>query len=351
MSTPSSSTREAHSQHVVAFDMLNIFACISVVALHVNGIVWQFSYDRIWLTSMIVQVVCYWAVPVFVMLTGATLMDYRKRYDTRTFFKKRATKTILPFFVWSLIGITYYSAKGTFPWGEIATPIDLINRILTSKVVSIYWFFPLIWGLYLCIPALSLVPEDARPRCFGYMASTSFIVVSVMPQVAKITGIAWPLRFPLDAGYVIYLLLGYLATRITPSKRQVHILFAIGVTMAVLMYVGEVYVSYKAGNAVVYWRGYTNFPCVLMAVAVFAAVFYRDWSGLSGRAVSVLKAISSASFGVYLIHYFLLDTVNALAVPTTSWVWRTGGILIIYGTSLLITLLIKRVPGIRHIVP
>ena len=71
------------SKRIFYFDLLNIVACIAVIALHCNGIVHMYSEARCWKTSLIVETVAYWAVPVFFMLTGATLMDYRKRYSTK----------------------------------------------------------------------------------------------------------------------------------------------------------------------------------------------------------------------------------------------------------------------------
>lgn len=133
-------------RRVAAFDILNILACISVVALHVNGDVWTFNRSAHWLSCMVVQVVCYWAVPVFVMLTGATLMDYRERYDTRTFFLKRFEKTVIPFFAWSFIAIAYRMARGTFPWASVVGPRSLWNYIISAGPQPIYWFFPMIWG-------------------------------------------------------------------------------------------------------------------------------------------------------------------------------------------------------------
>ena len=41
------------------------------------------------------------------MISGATLIDYRERYTTIEFFKKRISKTLLPFLVWSVVGIVY----------------------------------------------------------------------------------------------------------------------------------------------------------------------------------------------------------------------------------------------------
>ena len=66
-------------KRVLYFDILNIVACFCVIWLHCNGIVHKFSQDRAWATSLIVETIAYWAVPVFFMLTGATLMNYRKK--------------------------------------------------------------------------------------------------------------------------------------------------------------------------------------------------------------------------------------------------------------------------------
>lgn len=70
-------------RHIVYIDILNIIATIAVIALHHNGIVHQYSNILAWKTSLIIEVICYWAVPVFFMLTGATLMDYRKNIIQR----------------------------------------------------------------------------------------------------------------------------------------------------------------------------------------------------------------------------------------------------------------------------
>lgn len=37
------------------------------------------------------------------MLSGATLMVYRTRYSTATFFRKRLIKVVIPWIFWSLV--------------------------------------------------------------------------------------------------------------------------------------------------------------------------------------------------------------------------------------------------------
>lgn len=49
------------------FDILNILSIIDGIALHHNRIVHNFltKYSTTWSTSLIVECVCYWAVPFF----------------------------------------------------------------------------------------------------------------------------------------------------------------------------------------------------------------------------------------------------------------------------------------------
>lgn len=81
----------------IYIQILGVIACLAVVAMHVNGCFWQFSYDRYWITANIIECICYFAVPIFFMISGATLLNYRKRYTTAVFFKKRFGKTLVPF--------------------------------------------------------------------------------------------------------------------------------------------------------------------------------------------------------------------------------------------------------------
>lgn len=77
-------------ERILYYDILNILACIAVISLHHNGIVHTYSNTLRWKLALVVEVMAYWAVPVFLMLSGATLMDYRKHYDTKTFLKKKS---------------------------------------------------------------------------------------------------------------------------------------------------------------------------------------------------------------------------------------------------------------------
>ena len=65
-------------ERVIYYDFLNIGACFCVVAMHCNWIVHRFENTIAWKQSLLVDVIAYWAVPVFFMLSGAT--EYSGRF-------------------------------------------------------------------------------------------------------------------------------------------------------------------------------------------------------------------------------------------------------------------------------
>lgn len=77
------------NRRIVYYDLLNILACFCVVCLHSNAMVHTYVPGLNWIGGLAIEVVCYWAVPIFFMLSGANLMRYTDRYDTKTFFKKK----------------------------------------------------------------------------------------------------------------------------------------------------------------------------------------------------------------------------------------------------------------------
>ena len=79
-------------ERIIYYDLLNVVATLCVIAMHCNGIVHTYSNTLDWKQSLIIEVIAYWAVPVFFMLSGATLLEYRKRYTTTMFFKKEFKK-------------------------------------------------------------------------------------------------------------------------------------------------------------------------------------------------------------------------------------------------------------------
>ena len=96
--------------------VLNCVSCVAVVLLHTNGIFWSHPSGELWISANFIETYFYWAVPIFFMISGATLMDYRERYTTAEFYKNRIKDSssirVLEFDFRNVYGIYFRSSDG-----------------------------------------------------------------------------------------------------------------------------------------------------------------------------------------------------------------------------------------------
>lgn len=343
---------------VLYFDVLNIVACIAVVIIHVNSSYWSFSTAKRWIVFLFIDCAFYFAVPVFYMLSGATLMDYRERYSTKVYLKKRFSKTLVPFLFWSVFSIIWSTLiiKDLAPASDYLNVKAFINTIVNTKdPTQIYWFFIPLFAIYLFIPILSLIPKQNRSKAFLYMGLYGFVTVSVLPLVFGIFGLEYnnTIGLTFAGGNIIFTVAGYYLANNELSKKQRFIIYIAGICGIALRFFGTAYLSYKDGSVNSVFGGYTNFPGMLFGISVFVWFQYRDWSFLERPKVyKVVRSLSAASFGVYLIHFLIIRVCfKQLGFDPASWKWHIVGVPIVYLSSLIVVLILKRIPVLKKIVP
>ena len=89
-----------------------------------------------WSAYLVLEVLFYWVVPIFLMDSGATLMNYLERYNSKTFLKKRFSKTLAPLVVWPIIMYVYKVAAGKMSTANSIT--SLLNTLLWYKEEYIF---------------------------------------------------------------------------------------------------------------------------------------------------------------------------------------------------------------------
>lgn len=163
-------------------DFMNIFACFGVVCLHCSGLVFCFSETRAWFAAMFVQTVFHFAVPVFFMISGTTLLEYRARYSTKAFFKKRFTKTGIPFVFWSLFYLLVPTVFGKAP---LPTFEAVRNGIFNNGANNVFWFFYVIFAsifLCRCFPNWQSPKIFAKSHIYAYFPISSAAFFRVSPD-------------------------------------------------------------------------------------------------------------------------------------------------------------------------
>lgn len=331
------------------FDFLNVIACMAMLGLHHNLIVHRYSQDDSWAQALIVEVVCYWAVPVFFMLSGATLMEYRRRYGTVEFFRHRFSRAVIPFVLWSLVWVALKYATGD---DVNLSPLHILDGIVHTSYQPVYWFFIPLFGIYMLMPVVSLLRGNRKVLI--YLAVLIFFITGVMNPILEWAKIA-PIKSAQNAmaGPLLFMLLGYLYKDAKVSAGCCWTMGVLAVGCWCLRYFVTLGISEATGELYRGMFGYYYFTSIIPAVAVFLLVRQYFPSSLSPWWSRLLTVLSSCSLGIYLLHILVLAVEQKLLpVGTESAIYRVGFIPLNYILCFVIVYMTKKIPVIgRYVFP
>lgn len=155
------------------------------------------------------------------------------------------------------------------------------------------------------------------------------------------------------SNYLLYVLLGYIFSRITLTKKQRCLIYTFVIAGLLAHMVGTYYLSMHAGKIIQTYKGYLNVPCILYSVGVF--VFLKQ---IADRAMAqkfinkIVNFLKSYTFAIYLLQWFFMTTlVRYLRVNSYSIIYRLGGIVLVTALCVITTCIIRKLPLGKYILP
>ena len=340
------------SRRQLYLSVLNVVACFSVVVLHVNEVFWSHPSGSAWISANFLETFFYWAVPVFFMISGITLLDYRKRYSTREYFRKRTERTLIPFLFWSLFALCFQVVEHTREpdWNLI----HIFNNVLNTQYIRTYWFFIPLFAVYLSFPVLSAV--DNKDEVYHYGCILGCIFLCIIPLACSLLKIQYnnALTPPVVGGYVLYPLVGYRLNKVVLTKKQRYLIYFAGIIGWAMHFLGTHILSEGQQAIDMTFKGYLNLPCFMHSVAVFVLfknLNYEKIQSIIPAFQNGILKLSELTFGVYLIHYyFLILLPQWFHINTYSMVYRTVGAVGVFLLCAGITWIMKKIPILRRLV-
>lgn len=336
-------------------DVLNVIAMFAVVMLHANGCFWTYSTDRYWFEANIIESVMYFGVPVFFMISGATLLDYRERYSTKDFFIKRIKKTVIPFLFWSLFGIFFNIVRGSLDASEVTWQY-VVKGISSTSIVAVYWFFIPLFCVYLSIPLFAAIPKENKKSIFAYMVAIAIFFNSLVPFLAYF--FEWmpyngSMKIDASSGYIIYLLLGYILSNIDIKFVFRVIIYVLGLVGLGIHAIGTYKLSNRYGGINRDFKGYMSVQCIIYSVSIFLLIKYLSPYILKSKIIkSIIDFVKKYTFGIYLLHWFVMTAINRIFnLDIYSLKYRLIMPFIIIAVCILIIAIIRKIPIIKHVVP
>ena len=326
--------------------LLRAMAATAVIAIHVLGpfreMYQQIPFDA-WYSAVAINSLSRWAVPIFIMITGALLIRPDQPLNLSRFFSKRLLKVVVPFVAWSLIyiGITGIQA------GPEAARTALIESP-TEPVWYHLWFFYDFIPLYLVVLLLTPVIAKLNERQLLIL-----IAAWLTLTLAHLLKIPTPLR-QATILYSGYLVLGWYLFQ-QKDRKQLWMWVGLGVAAVCVNLVGSWWAAEAKGAYSSKYMGYKTLNTVLIAAMLF--VLAQHYGGkIHGRLKALIISLSKYSLGIYLLHPMLLIPIRsrletapftfghpAFAIPMLTFV-----ILLL---AWICTALLARIPVVRKLVP
>lgn len=346
------------SKKIDYFCYLNAMAAIAVVFIHANGYYWYFRDDVTWVINNCINSLCVFAVPTFFMLTGATLLDYRDRYDTKTFFIKRIQKAVIPFFAWSILLVLrrlLFSEYNTMSFEEI------FNSIFDTKILEVYWFFKPLFCIYLSIPLLSAVKKEYKIKVFSFTAIAGFLINIFIPfSIGLINNLfslklAWSFHLDIVNEYLIYVLLGYVLKNLDIKFKHRIVIYICSLLSIGIHIVGTSAFAIANKNINSVFWGKSDIFIMLYSVGIFVFIKYAVEKRAGEKITRFMRFLNKYTFEIYLMHMIVFVPLAVglakIGIPYESIPFVFIMPLINIPICILITFVMRKIPIVKRIVP
>src|SRR5665647_3292239 len=348
---------------------LRVVAIIGVVLIHTAGLTYgndELRHTSAWWVASLATFSTKWAVPTFVMVSGALLLRPPVDRTVSLFYRRRLSRIGIPLVVWHVVYITISITILTTG----VRPGIILARFLRGESYTGLYFFWLILGLYLITPLLWPLVESTSRRGLG-------VVGALLVATAALNQSAWNVIGNLEGGtgpagdptlftqfvpYIGFFVLGY-ALRDVIVRGSGRVLALAALTTALCLeltwqvtgpFVLGIEVSRNLNTLMPV--SYQGWVLGAAAVAVFVlahSVMHPQSRWAQPRAARWARAAGDLTLGVYATHQVVL--IALMRIPGHNWPHGATTLtqLIILCTATLLgavamTMVIKRIPLLRR---
>ena len=157
------------------------------------------------------------------------------------------------------------------------------------------------------------------------------------------------------ADYLIYPLIGYVLHKQELTFKQRMVIYAIAAAGFLAFILGTYIRTRATGKLDGLYRGYYNLPCLLYATGMFLLLKNVSSRIKSEKVNRFFAWLQGYTFPIYLIHRYLLDVfeenLHFIHIEKASLIYVFGGTILAVTLSVLITMLLRKLPVLRHVVP
>jgi len=346
---------QERSRDIQYINKLRILAVYSVVTAHVA--IWLAMDSEVFTFS-------WWAggglfylghasIPIFVMISGALLLDGARRESAGRFYRRRLYRVGIPLVVWTAV----YLAVRVFVDGEQLTVARVASLILSADPYYHLWFLYMIFGLYLITPALRVFARHATQAQRLGVIAVGLILANAYFQADALLWDNERSVFTMFIPFIPYYLCGYELGRIDPKRIPFrYLVLAVLISALYLAAFFGVFMEREGGVGGRYLFDFFSPPVVFLSIGVFWAAYLRDAAAKprAGLRKTALEWVASTTLGIYVLHPLILEVWRRALSDRAGEGTFIAGVTVVplmtFVVCYLLTSLLMNIPVLRRAV-
>lgn len=217
------------------YDLLRIISTVAVIMIHVSSTWFKSAIIDISEKGLLISdikmpiVICIYnsisrfAVPCFLMLSGAFILDNTKNVNYKTFYSKTFYKIGIPTIIFSLFYILY-----RLPLCFLGTDqeiLTLLKDIVIGSPMYHMWYLYMLIGIYAMVPILFHFKKSISEKTF-FKVSFIFLALACISRWTT-TGVKLSWDIGQSFEYLGYFMVGYSIRKICNHSNNIKSFIAI----------------------------------------------------------------------------------------------------------------------------
>lgn len=310
------------------FDLLRILAAFAIVMLHVSanflkineiGAPTNCNYP-----IMVLNHIVRFAVPCFLMLSGAFLLANSRNVDHKYFYKK-SIKNIgitsiifcLLYFIYSIIKLVagVFIFKKHTPDHILPTVFDIIKNFIKGTPYYHLWYLFTLIGLYLTVPFIIKFANNLQSggvNLYGKITIV-FLVLASVSYISSEHILKWDIGWQIC--FLSYFLMGYKLRqwgKARKNNRAATLLILSGFVINTIL----AYINYFRGmkglpvDSIQYYENPFSYASLAPIEVIASSLIFAGFSVLDIK--KDFSKLAGYTFLIYLLHAGVWDVISTV---------------------------------------
>jgi surface polysaccharide O-acyltransferase-like enzyme len=348
-------------QRNLSADIIRVIAIYLVIYVH--SVATRFvdypDYDTSWWIMNVLYSISRICIPLFLMLSGAFLVEFYKPAPLGKAYAKRISRIVFPFAFYSVLYLFFKYFKKDIDVSITA----IISDVFTGSIQFHLWYVYLILLLYLLSPFISNLLQKLHAKEIRLVLIILFLLMTLRFDYYLIFQNDIYLGEYIEfLSYLAYFILGYYLLKVKLKSWANYLFLSSGLLITVFGAHLFAIESPLGGDRI--FHSYQAPGVLFISIAIFNLIFHST-PNTSGSKLSLSKLVTSISllsYGMYLAHILVRNLLTfkiyntvfneglGALIPIPVWIDIFIESLITFFLSYFIILLLYQIKPIRKLI-